>query len=89
MKNKIAVLFFTLLLVFVFVFPANAKVIYGPGTAPATSGPLYDQNGNTYYYNQPSNNSGNNTANAIASILGMIISSAQCQRRDKFDPNAG
>lgn len=83
MKNKIAVLFFTLLLVFVFVFPANAKVIYGPGTAPATSGPLYDQNGNTYYYNQPSNNSGNNTANAIASILGMIISSAQQQNEQK------
>jgi hypothetical protein len=83
MKNKIAVLFFTLLLVFVFVFPANAKVIYGPGTAPATSGPLYDQNGNTYYYNQPSNNSANNTANAIASILGMIISSAQQQNEQK------
>ena len=83
MKNKFAVLLFTLLLVFVFVFPANAKVIYGPGTAPSTGGPLYDQNGNTYYYNQPSNNSGNNTANAIASILGMIISSTQQQNEQK------
>ncbi|MPM08979.1 hypothetical protein SDC9_55295 [bioreactor metagenome] len=79
MKNRMVALLLTISLVVIFAIPASAKVIYGPGTAPTPSGPLYDSDGNTYYYNQPSYGGGNSTANAIASILGMIISGSQQQ----------
>lgn len=83
MKNRMVALFLTISLIVTFAIPASAKVIYGPGTAPTPSGPLYDSDGNTYYYNQPSYGGGNSTANAIASILGMIISGSQQQAQQK------
>ncbi len=84
MKNRMVALFLTIYLIVTFAIPASAKVIYGPGTAPTPNGPLYDSNGNTYYYNQPSYGGGNSTANAIASILGMMISGSQQQAQQNM-----
>lgn len=81
MKNKVVAMYL-IILVFVFVAPVNAKVIYGPGTAPTTGGPLYDQDGNVYYYNQPSRGE-DSTATAIVGILGAIISSVQQNKQEQ------
>ena len=49
MKKLLCVLFVSFFC-FTFVSPACSRVIYLPGTAPIAQGPLYDGEGNEYYY---------------------------------------
>ena len=88
MKKPFCVLFI-LFFCFTFVSPACSRVIYLPRTAPIAQGPLYDEQGNGYYYTGAclAGGAGLPVGHSLYDKEGNVYYTDQCQDRTYLQSN--